>query len=56
MYGVRARAPTRIVNPISERHYIAVPDVPYIAMTDAREKEISFYPVVRWLEIAHCPH
>ena len=41
MYGVRARArarqPTRIVNPISERHYIAVPDVPYIAMTDARE-------------------
>ena len=28
MYGVRARAPTRIVNPISERHYIVAPDVP----------------------------
>ena len=31
-----ARAPRRIVNPISERHYIVVPDVPYIAMTRGR--------------------
>ena len=61
MYGVARRA--RIVNPISERHYIVVLDVPFIATTqhDARvavgplmysSMEISFKPFFRSLESA----
>ena len=56
------RAPTRIVNPISERHYIVVPDVPNMAMTRGGRRserkyanvvKISFKPNPLLLQIAH---